>query len=248
MASDANETNRHLLNGAAKIFRDRLTPGSRFSALMDSASPFGMAMGGAAAPRSEFDVTRTEKWDINLLCTKRLSRSVELSLPQIGDMPPQPPTFRARVGALLVGMVRRALFWYTSQIRAFQAIVAEAAREQTLAFQDIGAQQRHFRDQMNDMLRHVVQLERQIQEMREGQLAAIEEAVGKERQQREEQANRMGSIAEAVEQDRRQREIQAARLDELEDLVKASTQARLVGQGSREAIPDADSTNRPAGS
>ena len=235
MASDANQNDRNLLNEAAKIFRDRLTPGSRFSVLVDSAGPSGTAsnaIAGAATPRNEFDSASPEKWDINLLCTKRLSRSAELSLPQIGDMPPQPPTFRARVGALLVSIVRRALFWYTGQIRAFQTIVAEAAREQTLAFQDIGAQQRHSRAQMNDMLRHVSQLERQIQEMREGQqreeqgsrMGSIEEAVGKERRLREEQDNRMGSIAEAVEQERLQREVQAGRLHQLEDLVKASQQ------------------------
>jgi 2-polyprenyl-3-methyl-5-hydroxy-6-metoxy-1,4-benzoquinol methylase len=240
MASDANQNDRNLLNEAAKIFRDRLTPGSRFSVLVDSASSSGTASNaivGATTPRNEFDSAPPEKWDVNLLCTKRLSRSVEPSLPQIGDMPPQPPTFRARVGALLVSIVRRALFWYTGQIRAFQTIVAEAAREQALAFQDIGAQQRHSRAQMNDMLRHVSQLERQIQEMREGRqreeqqreeqgsrMGSIEEAVGKERRLREEQDNRIGSIAEAVEQERMQREVQAGRLHDLEDLVKASQQ------------------------
>jgi hypothetical protein len=44
-------------------------------------------------------------------------RGIEFNLPQIGDMPPEPPTLGGRVGAVLVSVVRRALFWYTAQLR-----------------------------------------------------------------------------------------------------------------------------------
>jgi SAM-dependent methyltransferase len=37
----------------------------------------------------------------------------------VGQMPPQPPTLRAKVGARLVRIVRRMLFWYTPQILRF---------------------------------------------------------------------------------------------------------------------------------
>jgi len=37
----------------------------------------------------------------------------------VGQMPPQPPTLRARIGAQFVRMVQRMLFWYTPQILRF---------------------------------------------------------------------------------------------------------------------------------
>ena len=38
--------------------------------------------------------------------------------PQVGDIPPQPPTLRGRLGAVLVNLVRRMLFWYTGPFTA----------------------------------------------------------------------------------------------------------------------------------
>lgn len=60
----------------------------------------------------------------------RLARSLDWGQPQIGDMPPQPPTLRARIGAVLVRLIRRCLFWYSDQILAFQRLVVNAAEEQ----------------------------------------------------------------------------------------------------------------------
>ena len=47
---------------------------------------------------------------------ERLSQLRDL----VGQMPPSPGTLRARVGARLVGIVRRMLFWYTPQIHRVQ--------------------------------------------------------------------------------------------------------------------------------
>jgi SAM-dependent methyltransferase len=38
----------------------------------------------------------------------------------VGQMPPSPDTFRARVSKHLLRLIQRALFWYTPQIRRFQ--------------------------------------------------------------------------------------------------------------------------------
>lgn len=89
----------------------------------------------------------------------RLSRSVESAVPQIGDMPPQPPTLRGRIGAVLVQAVRRGLFWYTGQIRAFQSMVADAAREQTTAMQDFSARQQLQEMRMAEALDRLSRLE-----------------------------------------------------------------------------------------
>jgi O-antigen chain-terminating methyltransferase len=44
----------------------------------------------------------------------------------VGQMPPSPHTFRARMGSHLVRAVQRMLFWYTPQIVRFQSDVASA--------------------------------------------------------------------------------------------------------------------------
>jgi hypothetical protein len=44
----------------------------------------------------------------------------------VGRMPPSPHTARARIGGILVSLVRRMLFWYTPQIVRFQREVANS--------------------------------------------------------------------------------------------------------------------------
>jgi hypothetical protein len=48
----------------------------------------------------------------------------------VGRLPPQPATRRGRIGSWLVRLVRRGLFWYTSQIQEFQAVSAHAFEEE----------------------------------------------------------------------------------------------------------------------
>lgn len=158
MPSPANENDRNLLDSAARVFRGRMTPGSRYHELLDS----GLA-GQDSAQTYELDLTEPESANISLPATERLSRSVAFSLPQIGDMPPEPPTFRGRVGAVLVGVVRRALFWYTAQIKTFHAAVAEAAREWLPVLRNLDAQQRRQRALIAEVRHRLIELERQTQ-------------------------------------------------------------------------------------
>src|SRR5690242_8076286 len=112
MAFSANENNRELLDSAARVFRSRVTPGSRYHELIEG----GISAQAADSSRknsTEFDKTdsmHSESGKLSLPVTEQLSRSVGFNIPQIGDMPPQPPTIRGRLGAVLVGIVRRALF------------------------------------------------------------------------------------------------------------------------------------------
>jgi SAM-dependent methyltransferase len=55
----------------------------------------------------------------------------------VGAMPPQPPTLRARAGAVLVGMVRRSLFWLLPQLDRFHATVVDTAEEMAGALQNL---------------------------------------------------------------------------------------------------------------
>jgi len=49
----------------------------------------------------------------------------------VGEQPPQPPTVRGRLGAAVIAVIRRSLFWYSQQIIRFQA--GAAAQVEALA-------------------------------------------------------------------------------------------------------------------
>jgi 2-polyprenyl-3-methyl-5-hydroxy-6-metoxy-1,4-benzoquinol methylase len=165
MSSTSNDNGRDLLDSAARIFRGRITPGSRYQTLLDGGPSAGLAdRGSMAQGSSEVDRTKQDSARISLPATERLSRSVEFYLPQIGDMPPEPPTLRGRMGAVLVGMVRRGLFWYTAQLKAFHAAVADAARELAPALQDLNAQQQRQRTLIGEGRERIAELERRVEE------------------------------------------------------------------------------------
>jgi hypothetical protein len=56
--------------------------------------------------------------------------SVRLGATQVGSMPPMPSTIRGWLGARLVAIVRRILFWYTPQLHDFNLKVATALTEE----------------------------------------------------------------------------------------------------------------------
>jgi len=73
---------------------------------------------------------------------QELRRSVQ----SVGAMPPLPPTVRGRVGAILVGLVRRSLFWLIPALRSSHAGMLGALEAQyralveiTVALRDINA-------------------------------------------------------------------------------------------------------------
>ncbi len=56
-------------------------------------------------------------------------RAAQESATAIGRMPPVSSTWRARVGEVLVRIVRRMLFWYTPQIVSFNTAAVGALRQ-----------------------------------------------------------------------------------------------------------------------
>ena len=54
---------------------------------------------------------------------------------KVGQLPPAPPTSRARLGAIFVRLVARMLFWYTPQIAEYQQASARALRDQAAAME-----------------------------------------------------------------------------------------------------------------
>jgi len=53
----------------------------------------------------------------------------------VGRLPPEPPTWRGRLGGRAVKLVKRMLFWYTPQIVRFQYSVVRAFEEQAKALE-----------------------------------------------------------------------------------------------------------------
>jgi 2-polyprenyl-3-methyl-5-hydroxy-6-metoxy-1,4-benzoquinol methylase len=63
----------------------------------------------------------------------------------VGQLPPEPPTFRGRMGAKLIKLVQRLLFWYTPQIVHFQYSALRALEEQTRSLESAAAHLRDFK-------------------------------------------------------------------------------------------------------
>lgn len=84
----------------------------------------------------------------------------------VGQMPPGPNTFRARMGQILVKCVQRMLFWYTPQILRFQ--------NESAAIADCAA------NLFELQLAQTTALNRQVQKMR-GQIACLESELASHR-------------------------------------------------------------------
>ena len=56
---------------------------------------------------------------------------------EVGRMPPMPPTKRGRVGALLVSVVRRALFWVWPPLHAFFDVLCRMLERLAHAFEEL---------------------------------------------------------------------------------------------------------------
>lgn len=166
MPFSTNQNNRSLLDSAARLVRERAVPGSRFWNLMHTSTPAQVPYLGSAADRlsgREWDSVSADLSDLQLPYTDRLVRSIDPSQPQIGDMPPQPPTLRGGFGAMLVRIVRRALFWYTGQIGALHALVAGSASELARSLHQTRIQQRRHDVFVSGLQERLEALERQAE-------------------------------------------------------------------------------------
>ena len=66
------------------------------------------------------------KWASELMALRSAYDLVHQQRSVVGTMPPTPHTLRARLGAALVRLVQRMLFWYTPQITSYNEAVARA--------------------------------------------------------------------------------------------------------------------------
>ncbi len=56
---------------------------------------------------------------------------------RIGELPPAPPTLRARLGAMAVRLQQRALFWFIPGLRATHEQIAGALDEEAKALEEM---------------------------------------------------------------------------------------------------------------
>lgn len=153
MSQPDGDGERERLDRAARILRELGEAGS--APLGDSGSKRSASLPPWQLPPS-----------LDLPALRRLADSADWGQPQVGDMPPSPPTLRARAGRLLISLIRRALFWYSAQIVAFQRLVASAADE-GLAVGD------HFREELDRRREEIDALRRDVASVQQscGQLA-----------------------------------------------------------------------------
>jgi len=164
-AQDA--ASRQVLDAAAELLRRRNAPIDATTRPPRPSPVATVRSGWEEGSRSE----------IELSGTRRLLEDADFSS-QVGDMPPQPATLRGRIGGVFVLMVRKALFWYTAQIRSFQGLVRDAAREQMIAFQRINGEQQRQATTIAALLPRIDKLERDDRlDLALKQVDALQEAI-----------------------------------------------------------------------
>ena len=83
----------------------------------------------------------------------------------IGQLPPQPPTLRGRVGAFFVKSVRRALFWYTPQIVGFHGAATRSFNELSAAIRTVAATGQQSWTALDTLNRQVAELQAETQRL-----------------------------------------------------------------------------------
>jgi hypothetical protein len=92
-----------------------------------------------------------------------LVEAVRLGAMHVGSMPPIPHTMRGQIGAKLVAIVRRALFWFTPQLHTFHLKVAAALDEQTRVIQALVQDLRELHAEIAELKHHTAQIAKQLE-------------------------------------------------------------------------------------
>ena len=146
---------------------------------------------------------------------RTLVNGVQEASLRVGQMPPVPPTARGRIGAVLVQVVRRMLFWHTAQLGQFGRTVKTTLEEQANLLEAVS----HITAEgarLNELLRaHLESLERQLE--------AAGEAASQTKQELKEQFEATAAAQEGL---RAQLASYQERLHEAEGQIAAEMAAR----------------------
>ena len=97
----------------------------------------------------------------------------------VGQTPPEPPTFRGRMGARLVKLVQRLLFWYTPQIVHFQYSALKALESALRAFESALQASESAQQKFEEQARSVKRLETELPRDRRDRQAAVAAAMSR---------------------------------------------------------------------
>ena len=121
-----------------------------------------------SAPASETTALSTAEVERRLAATDALVAGVQDGSALVGEMPQEPPTIRAKIGRVLVSLVRRAVFWLSGQIRSFQAAVAASQKEHAHLLRAQAAEMVNLRLAMEALQARMRQLDPELTEFRAG--------------------------------------------------------------------------------
>src|ERR1700722_697333 len=112
---------------------------------------------GGAAARDPVSVSDQREWP-DWTKLEQAGMGLENTRSLVGQLPPEPPTFRGRMGAFFVKIVRRALFWYTPQIAGFQATVTRYLKELLGAVKTVADNGQQSSEELDLVTRRVAEL------------------------------------------------------------------------------------------
>lgn len=138
--------------------------------LLDRAAPLIRELEASSRERSERPLGRSgwmlpfrlpppQEWP----ALERLAGSADWGQPQIGDLPPSPPTLRARLGRVVVALIRRALQWYSGQLGALHRLIAQAADEQLGTLRQLASGQEEQGSDLASLHQALDRLERKLE-------------------------------------------------------------------------------------
>src|ERR1700691_3657770 len=99
---------------------------------------------GPAEANDHFERGADHSPSLETTALRSVLAALHASYALVGQLPPEPPTFRGRVGARLVKLVQRMLFWYTPQIVHFQYSALRAFEEQASILRRAEGRIRHL--------------------------------------------------------------------------------------------------------
>jgi len=116
----------------------------------------------------------------------------------VGQTPPEPPTFRGRMGSRLVKLVQRLLFWYTPQIVHFQYSALRVTEELAKAVQQLEEATRRDRHESRAGMARTEVLERRLEALRLQKFPQIERDLARLKAQQLVQERRIAEQGEGA--------------------------------------------------
>jgi 2-polyprenyl-3-methyl-5-hydroxy-6-metoxy-1,4-benzoquinol methylase len=142
-----------------------------------------------------------QRFSVELMELRSAIAALSTSYALVGQTPPEPPTFRGRMGAQLVKVVQRLLFWYTPQIVHFQYSALSALECALRAFEgqakNVEQLENEFRRDAAATASRTDLLERRLEALQIEELPRMDRAITRLRAQQTVQEERLALAIEA---------------------------------------------------